>query len=91
MRVDVSMVFMKICGSGVRRKRDPGQEKGGKPLKKPPETKRKRKRKLRLVMKGRDPEKSQKVRTKAELLQLNRTQFLSLGIFVSKKVGNRKN
>jgi hypothetical protein len=28
---------------------------------------------------------------KAELLQLNRTQFLSLGIFVSKKVGNRKN
>ena len=29
--------------------------------------------------------------TKAELLQLNRTQFPSLGIFVSKKVGNRKN
>ena len=28
--------------------------------------------------------------TKAELLQLNRTQFPSLGIFVSKKVGNRK-
>ena len=28
---------------------------------------------------------------KAELLQLNRTQFLSLGIFVSKKVENRKN
>ena len=28
---------------------------------------------------------------KAELLQLNRTQFPSLGIFVSKKVGNRKN
>ena len=28
---------------------------------------------------------------KAELLQLNRTQFSSLGIFVSKKVGNRKN
>ena len=28
---------------------------------------------------------------KAELLQLNCTQFLSLGIFVSKKVGNRKN
>ena len=27
---------------------------------------------------------------KAELLQLNRTQFLSLGIFVSKKVGDRK-
>ena len=27
---------------------------------------------------------------KAELLQLNRTQFPSLGIFVSKKVGNRK-
>ena len=63
MKVDVSMEFMKICGSGVRRKRDPGQEKGGKPLKKPPETKRKRKRKLRPVMKGRDPEKSQKVRT----------------------------
>ena len=29
--------------------------------------------------------------TKAELLQLNRTQFPSLGILVSKKVGNRKN
>ena len=28
---------------------------------------------------------------KAELLQLNRTQSYSLGIFVSKKVGNRKN
>ena len=28
---------------------------------------------------------------KAELLQLNRTQFPSLGIFISKKVGNRKN
>ena len=28
---------------------------------------------------------------KAELLQLNCTQFPSLGIFVSKKVGNRKN
>ena len=28
---------------------------------------------------------------KAELLQLNRTQFHSLGIFVSKKVGNQKN
>ena len=28
---------------------------------------------------------------KAELLQLNQTQFSSLGIFVSKKVGNRKN
>ena len=28
---------------------------------------------------------------KAELLQLSRTQFPSLGIFVSKKVGNRKN
>ena len=28
---------------------------------------------------------------KAELLQLNRTQFSSLGIFVSKKVGNQKN
>jgi hypothetical protein len=28
---------------------------------------------------------------KAELLQLNRTQFLSLGIFVTKKVGNQKN
>ena len=27
---------------------------------------------------------------KAELLQLNHTQFSSLGIFVSKKVGNRK-
>ena len=63
MRVDVSMEFMKICGSGVRRKRDPGQEKGGKPLKKPLETKRKRKRKLRPVMKVQDQEKSQKVRT----------------------------
>ena len=29
--------------------------------------------------------------TKAELLQLNRTQFSSLGIFISKNVGNRKN
>ena len=29
--------------------------------------------------------------TKAELLQLTRTQFPSLGIFISKKVGNRKN
>ena len=29
--------------------------------------------------------------TKAELLQLNRTQFSSLGIFICKKVGNRKN
>ena len=28
---------------------------------------------------------------KAELLQLNRTQFPSLGFFDSKKVGNRKN
>ena len=28
---------------------------------------------------------------KGELLQLNRTQFPYLGIFVSKKVGNRKN
>jgi hypothetical protein len=28
---------------------------------------------------------------KAELRQLNRTQFPSLGIFVSKIVGNRKN
>ena len=28
---------------------------------------------------------------KAELLQLNRTQFPSLGIFVNKNVGNRKN
>ena len=28
---------------------------------------------------------------KAELLQLNPTQFPSLGIFVSKKVGNQKN
>ena len=27
---------------------------------------------------------------KAELLQLNRTQFPSLGIFVGKKVGNQK-
>ena len=27
---------------------------------------------------------------KAELLQLNRTQLPSLGIFVNKKVGNRK-
>ena len=63
MRVDVSMEFMKICGSGVRRKRGLGQEKGGKPLKKPLETKRKRKRKLRPVMKVQDQEKSQKVRT----------------------------
>jgi hypothetical protein len=31
------------------------------------------------------------IQSKAELLQLNRTQFPSLGIFVSKKVGNRKN
>ena len=30
-------------------------------------------------------------KTKAELLQLNRTQFSSLGIFISKKVGNCKN
>ena len=29
--------------------------------------------------------------SKAELLQLNQTQFPSLGIFVSKKVGNQKN
>ena len=29
--------------------------------------------------------------TKAELPQLNHTQFPSLGIFASKKVGNRKN
>ena len=29
--------------------------------------------------------------TKAELLQLYHTQFSSLGIFISKKVGNRKN
>ena len=29
--------------------------------------------------------------SKAELLQLNRTQFPSLGIFVNEKVGNRKN
>ena len=58
------MEFMKICGSGVRRrKRDQGQEKGDKPPKKPPEMKRKRKRKLRPGMKGRDLEKSQKVRT----------------------------
>ena len=28
---------------------------------------------------------------KAELLQINRTQFPSLGIFVRKKVGNQKN
>ena len=28
---------------------------------------------------------------KAELLQLNRTQFPSLGIFVSKKIENQKN
>jgi hypothetical protein len=28
---------------------------------------------------------------KAELLQLNRTHFTSLGFFISKKVGNRKN
>ena len=27
---------------------------------------------------------------KAELLHLNRTQFPSLGIFINKKVGNRK-
>ena len=32
-----------------------------------------------------------KIAIKAELLQLNRTQFPSLGIFVSKKVGNLKN
>ena len=31
------------------------------------------------------------VEHKAELLQLNHTQFPSLGIFVSKKVGNQKN
>ena len=30
-------------------------------------------------------------KAKAELLQLNRTQSPSLGIFASKKVGNRKN
>ena len=30
-------------------------------------------------------------KAKAELLQLNCTQFSSLGIFISKKVGNRKN
>ena len=29
--------------------------------------------------------------SKAELLQLNRTQFSSLGIFISKKVENQKN
>ena len=29
--------------------------------------------------------------SKAELLQLNQTQFPSLGFFVSKKVGNLKN
>ena len=29
--------------------------------------------------------------SKVELLQLNRTKFPSLGIFISKKVGNRKN
>ena len=28
---------------------------------------------------------------KAELLKLNRTQFSSLGIFISKKAGNQKN
>ena len=28
--------------------------------------------------------------SKAELLQLNRIQFSSLGIFINKKVGNRK-
>ena len=28
---------------------------------------------------------------KAELLQLNRTQFPSLGFFISEKVGDRKN
>ena len=32
-----------------------------------------------------------RVGSKAELLQLNQTQFPSLGFFVSKKVGNRKN
>ena len=32
-----------------------------------------------------------RVQAKAELLQLNHTQFPSLGFFVSKKVGNRKN
>jgi hypothetical protein len=31
------------------------------------------------------------VGAKAELLQLNRTHFPSLGIFVNKKVGNQKN
>jgi predicted MFS family arabinose efflux permease len=30
------------------------------------------------------------INIKAELLQLNRTQFSSMGIFISKKVGNRK-
>ena len=35
------------------------------------------------------PKKGYKI--KAESLHLNRTQFPSLGIFVSKKVGNRKN
>ena len=34
--------------------------------------------------------KAQEV-SKAELLQLKLTQFPSLGIFVSKNVGNRKN
>ena len=32
---------------------------------------------------------SEGYKIKAELLQLNRTQFPSLGIFVSKKVGNQ--
>ena len=31
------------------------------------------------------------IHTKAELLQLNSTHFSSLGIFIGKKVGNRKN
>ena len=55
------MEFMKICGSGERRKKDPGQEKGDKPLRKPLEMNRKRK--LRLVMKVQDPEKNLKVST----------------------------
>ncbi len=55
------MEFMKICGSGERRKKNPGQEKGGKPLRKLLEMNQKRK--LRLVMKVQDPEKNLKVST----------------------------
>ena len=60
MTVDVNMEFMKICGSGVRRKKNPGQGKGGKPLKKPLEMKRKRKLKRQLKVQDQE-KKSQKV------------------------------